>query len=273
MPFVGRPVKIDVALPTMIVYGGDGRSIYGRFNINGIWRIDLLTRDRVLIPGTEVFAPNHSMKFAVSPETDRLAVFGDRIERDGGCALYVFEISSGNRKALREEKPCRTFLSDLGFPHGRKQVFAVATRDAGAPQPVLFDLTSGAMESIGHGHLEDFHKFSWAPDGKSVAAEEIFRSGSTKSAKLVLLDPLNFQVQRTLGSLPDSRFSWSPDSKFLLVLRPQLSCMYGGWSFYAIDASSGKRDAIHSSRCKIDGGADGWVTKDVYQAALSAQSK
>jgi hypothetical protein len=49
--------------------------------------------------------------------------------------------------------------------------------------------------------------------------------------------------------------------------------MYGGWSFYAIDASSGKRDAIHSSRCKIDGGADGWVTKDVYQAALSAQSK
>ena len=99
---------------------------------------------------------------------------------------------------------------------------------------------------------------SWSPGGKWIAALSDY-----KSFKLLLLDASNVSRTRELGSGGDGLY-WSPDSRFLLLYKDELSCGPSeSYSIEILDIETGERTVPKSSHCAISGGLGGWVSSGI----------
>jgi hypothetical protein len=115
----------------------------------------------------------------------------------------------------------------------------------------LFQINGTATRDIAEGIV----KASWSPDGRWIAA--IDAHGKTQ-----LIDTTDFKKKRTLD---ESEVQWSPDSRYLLRIQPCSSpvAVNGAGTVQALDISTGKTTIVESSRCLVDNGSTGWVSREV----------
>src|SRR5271170_1051053 len=94
----------------------------------------------------------------------------------------------------------------------------------------------------------------WSPDGKRIAA------AVGERGRIVIIDAADPTRRRKLGK-EDGPLVWSPDSRYLLQLRSQFSCIptVFGESLEIIDTFTGERSLVKSSHCQIIRGATAWL--------------
>lgn len=82
----------------------------------------------------------------------------------------------------------------------------------------------------------------------------------------MLIDSQNTKRRRNLGPTSDSQAEWSPDSRYLLIAKPQwLQCGPYLWSLQTIDVQTGKRTGLKSAHCKIYQNATGWLSRKILR--------
>ena len=93
----------------------------------------------------------------------------------------------------------------------------------------------------------------WSPDGRWLAA--------VRDGKIVLIDATNAARHKSFRASPRGPVYWSPDSKYLLFTRSQLSCISYIFteSLEAIDVETGHKIPIKSSHCAIMVPVLGWL--------------
>jgi hypothetical protein len=195
-----------------------------------------------------------AFSFAVSASEDRLLVSG-KIGGAIGARCGVFEVrlpEAATRQVLAEGCPSYDFGNSWGSlslsPGGDE---AVAVRRG---QLELIDVSSGTTRVIANGILEA----SWSPDGRWIAARRA--RGGTE-----LIDSRGQGKRRTLA---ESEVRWSPDARYLLRVKGCHSpeAVNGVGTVQAVDVETGKQLTVESSRCTVDSGATGWVTRSAVGA-------
>jgi len=114
----------------------------------------------------------------------------------------------------------------------------------------LLDLDTGAAFALG----ADLQDGRWSPDGRWIAA-------TSTAHRIVLIDATNTSRRRNLGSSGDASIRWSPDSKYLLLLKSELRCTLSLFfdSLQTLEVKTGRRIVIKSSRCEVTAGTVGWI--------------
>jgi hypothetical protein len=107
-------------------------------------------------------------------------------------------------------------------------------------------MTTGDVRSMGNG----FQEAAWSPDGRWIAELK----DSTEEA--LLIETRNFLTLRVLKT---SGVTWSPDSKYLLGLSAKGCSGYSG-TLEMVEAASGKKTIIASSKCKVNQTTAGWIS-------------
>jgi hypothetical protein len=169
--------------------------------------------------------------------------------RSGTLERGDFEIDSnaGVFRPLRLSKP-----PDWGgpiSPDGKTEIHTSGHNVS------LIDLATGTSVAIG----TDIKWPEWSPDGRWIAA--VVRDAG------VIIDPRNPSEKRHLGNA-DGPMIWSPDSKYLLLQKSQISCwptLYGV-SLEVLNVETRKRSVIKSSHCNVLGGTSMlWINRGAVQ--------
>jgi hypothetical protein len=195
-----------------------------------------------------------AFSFAVSASEDRLLVSG-RIMGATGARCGVFETrlpEAVTRQVLAEACPSYDFgnsWGSLSLSPGADEAVAVRRGDL-----ELIDVSGATTRVIAHGILEA----SWSPDGRWIAAHRA--RGGTE-----LIDSRDPSKRRRLA---ESEARWSPDSRYLLRVK---GCRFpaavnGVGTVLAVDVETNKQVTIESSRCTVDSGATGWVSRSAIGA-------
>ncbi len=116
----------------------------------------------------------------------------------------------------------------------------------------LIDLVRRDTRSLGEGYV----KASWSPDGRWIAALE--NGGKWRT---VLIDAGDFTKKRTLVT---TEVEWSPDSRYLLRVKPCPRADSG--TIETLNVDSGEVVAIESSKCKVNQTTTGWLSNIVIPA-------
>lgn len=114
----------------------------------------------------------------------------------------------------------------------------------------LIDLRSGSVRALS----PDLELGKWSPDGKWLAALD-WKKGHT-----VLMDAATLTPQRILRM---SDADWSPDSHYLLGVRPGFLCGAYARAFEATNIETGKAVTIKSSHCRVNRPTTGWVSTKI----------
>ena len=179
-------------------------------------------------------------------------ILGGSFERHGPrqCGIFELDPPSGNVRTLMQ--------GALGYCGGA--ISPDGKHAARAPENHLsiVDLDTGANHSIAGG----FSRPTWSPDGRWIAAIH----GKENSKSIVLIDPTDTRYRKNLGWTDDSEAIWSPDSKYLLVGKPQRGCGAFLWSLEIIDVATGKRSEVKSAHCEIRvSNTTGWLDSEVVK--------
>jgi len=207
---------------------------------SGIFRIELESMDAQRIPGS---ADIVVFSMALSSREDKLVVSG-RLRREGRriCGLFDVFLTDGAIKPVIETSDCE-YLSSWSHlsvsPDGER---AVANHRGSLE---VIDLRTKAVRRLGpyDGAAE------WSPDGAWLAVAE--------DRGTAILDAKTLKKHHQVGV---TYAKWSPDSRFLLGGTSR-GCPGGYfWTLQAVDAMTGKRQTIDSSKCKINRGTLTWTT-------------
>jgi hypothetical protein len=227
----------------------NGKSFYSAQR--GLVRIQLDTLQVSSVPGTTEFGYNG---FAVTPTENMIVISGQR--QAGGqrsCGVFVLTLPDAQ---IRQVVNSGCNYTDAGV-WTDLSVSADGQRLAGLHNRriELLDLSRGTAESLGN----DFWLASFSPDGKWLAA-----MNDIKHPKLILFDAHGLTHQRSLGA-SDGGLYWSPDSRYLLLLKDELRCGFFSefYSMETLDVQAFRRRIVKSSRCQISGGISGWVSKEI----------
>jgi hypothetical protein len=241
------PLPFNFAL---LAYSPDGRSLYGR-NLTlgsstsllgliskGLIKIEFNPPRMSVVPGSTDLGVQW---IVISPKLDRLFVYGSHISHGNEYGIFELDPHTGFCKALLLIPE-----ADSGSLPERSQ----------KPLP-LVNPADGTIQIIG----SEFRIGVWSPDGKWIATV-LDKDGHQK---MVLIDPRDTSRRRILGSTVDSNLQWSPDSKYLLLSRPELLC--GPFSYFeslqALDVATGKKLPISSSHCHVITNTCGWLANDI----------
>jgi Tol biopolymer transport system component len=119
----------------------------------------------------------------------------------------------------------------------------------------VLDLETRAVQTIGDG----LTWAAWSPDGRWIAAILNYR-------RIVLIDATDMsRTRRDLGPTQDNQARWSPDSKYLLLVKGELRCGGELSSLEVIDVMTGKRSLIKSSHCQIVATSVGWMAPEAVR--------
>jgi WD40 repeat protein len=181
---------------------------------------------------------------AVSAREDKM-VFSGRYKQIEHCGVFQVLLSEGSAREIIANPKC-------GYASGWLSLSLSPTGEQGVAihdhRLVLINIVQRTVKSIGEG----YSAVSWSPDGHWIAALE------NRNLKTVLLDTGEFSVRRTLDN---SEVRWSPDSRYLLRVRP---CRFSdSGTVEALDVASGKKITIKSSTCGVHQTTTGWVSKNI----------
>jgi hypothetical protein len=254
-------LKIPVALPTglpinfrAITFSPDGRAIYGQETepLNrsiGILKIEFQPASQGVIPGS--IGTGEVRCLSVSSSSRRIVISGwSWSQGEGG--IFEIDPDAGTSRALPAALPSLCGgAGGLTSPDGKRAV------SHSGKKLELLDLNTRAVQPMKGVGAAAFCE--WAPDGLSIAC--------ISNRRLFLVDatkPSQSKDLRTSGSGP---VAWSPDSKRLLLMKSQVSCLptLYGQSLEVMDLQTGKKVPVKSSHCGISGGSIGWVDRAVAQ--------
>jgi hypothetical protein len=248
----GRKLPLHPGLPVGFYYLGssaDGRILYGvtpaeRFG--GLKEFQISPVHQSVVAGSEGLGNITSLMLTSAPVRILVSAW---LLKPGGPECGDFEIDPA-AGALR---PLRLGLSpDCGgplSPDGKRELHSWGE------QLTILDLSTGKSTPIGQGMKSP----SWSPDGRWIAVVE----GKTG----VLMDAADPSKKRRLTPA-DGPMIWSPDSKYLLLQRSQISCWASlyGVSLEAINIETGKRTLIKSSHCNVlSDGFFFWIASEVVR--------
>jgi len=224
----------------------DGHALYGvapREDYGGLKKLEFNPVRLTVVPGSAGLG--YITSITVSPATGKIFVSAST-RRDGKLECGDFEIdpAGGPFRALRLgiAPGCEGPVS----PDGRLGLHTDGDRLS------MMSLATGGSTLLGSG----LKWATWSPDGRLIAAVLV----SSGRNSVVLIDVGNPEKKRGLGAA-EGPILWSPDSKYLLLEKPQVSCwatLYGT-SLLVIDVASGKRTLVESSHCRISSGPFFWV--------------
>jgi len=250
------PVSLRAAVPTnlrIVRFSPDGKAIYGQRTepLNrsiGIDKIEFQPTRDSLIPGS--IGTGELSCLTVSQTSGRIIAAGwSWTHNQGG----IFEIAPGTATS----RPLAAGSPSLcGGPGGllspdEKQAVVKAGKQLG-----LLNVETRAARTL-KGTSVDM-QCAWSPNGQWIAG--------VRNGQITLIGAEeNTPGPRNLGASGDGPVQWSPDSKFLLLRKSQLSCIPSlyGESLEVIDVETGKRTPIRSTHCRILSGAYGWIDRDV----------
>jgi WD40 repeat protein len=100
---------------------------------------------------------------------------------------------------------------------------------------------------------------NWSPDGRWLAA--------VRDGRIVLIDATNVSRRKSFRASPKGPVHWSPDSKYLLFAKSQLSCIPYIFteSLEAIEVETGHKIPIKSAHCSIMVPVIGWLDSAIAQ--------
>jgi hypothetical protein len=251
-PTVGP--KLTVALPAglpkdlrLIDFSPDGKAIY--VQRNGYWdciiKIEFAPARQSIVPGSVGLGTIGSLVVLHKPE--RVIVSGvAKVRGKIECGVFELDPAGGDFRHLFDGKfsDCGGFISPDGTRILRLQ---------GNHLSVL-DLGTRAVQTIGDG----LTWAAWSPDGRWITAILNYR-------RIVLIDATDTSTRRDLGRTEDNQARWSPDSKYLLLVKGELRCGSVLSSLEAIDVLTGKRSLIKSSHCNIVATSVGWMDSEAVR--------
>jgi hypothetical protein len=266
-PLQGR--KVDVPLSTDLGKHGvvefvNGRVLFVQSTVprvdGSLLKIEFNPLRQTVVPGSTGFGviwhvtvSNSSGRIYVSGYSNSLGPYQ--------CGSFEIDPTAGTSRTLRSgTSPGCGGAGGPVSPDGKKAV-GYKGKELG-----IVDLQTGAVQAVNGvsaGNLPDFGSWtsdgSWSPDGKWLAA--------VSGGKVILIDAMNPSHHRSLGAAGDAGLVWSPDSKYLLLQRSQLSCglLSMSESLEALEVGTGKRTMIKSSHCEVYAGWHGWVDPAAVQ--------
>ena len=80
-----------------------------------------------------------------------------------------------------------------------------------------------------------------------------------------MIDATDTSRRRNIGASGNGPVEWSPDSKYLLLLKSELRCSAYFESLEVLDVENGKRSVIKSSHCEVGRGWVGWIDPDAVR--------
>ncbi len=192
--------------------------------------------------------------FTVSSDETRVLISGQiRNANVAGCGVFDIRLADGATRQILNAGSCQSY----NFEHSWTSLSLSPDSSQGVAvrgnRLLLFHLNSAATRVIAEG----IEQAEWSPDGRWIAALDTH--GRTE-----LIDVGDFKTKRTLMR---SSVQWSPDSRYLLrvkVCRPQIA-VNPVMTIEALDISTGQALTIESSRCTVDNGATGWISKGSAQ--------
>ena|SRR5579863_994803 len=197
-------------------------------------------RERV-IPGS--IRTGEVRCLSVSPSSHRI-VFSGWSWSQGTGGVFEIDRDAGTIRELPASLP-----SFCGGPDGKP-----ALEHAGK-QLGLVDQGTGSVQTIKS--IGADASCEWAPDGRWIVC--------VNNRRLVLVDSSDPSRPRDLGTSGSGPVAWSPDSKRLLLVKSQASCLptLHGQSLEVLDVQTGKGAPVKSSHCSILSGSIGWLDRAV----------
>jgi len=254
-PWVGpeSSIPLPTALKTnfrIISFGPDGRSLFGqKARFNGlsvpITKIDFTPLRESEVPGSDQVGTIWYLTISSSSEALLLSGWSTR---GGECGAFELDSKDGTLRRLRvgAYPECGGAAGPVS-PDGR---YALISKKNGLTK---IQLDTGAIRLLG----SDLKGGVWSPNGRWIAAK-------SAAGKIALIDELEQPRRKDLGKASEGPIVWSPDSKYLLISKSELSCalnLYGG-TLEIVNVQTGKRTSLKSSHCRILDGAFGWVEGD-----------
>jgi WD40 repeat protein len=245
-PAVGPPITVDAPpglTPNFLPVGSsDGIAIYGEDAVgDGLIKIEFHPTRQSIVAGSAGLRRVFSL--TLSRPSGKLFVSAQRtIAGELQCGDFEIAPGAGTIRPLRIGRypDCGGSIS----PDGTRELHWA--RD----QLSILDLRSGVMIPLARGPASAV----WSPDGKWIAA------AVGQPSRIEIIDATDPARKRKL-SKADGPLVWSPDSRYLLQLRSQFSCIptLFGESLEVIDTFTGKRSLVKSSHCQIIHGAIAWL--------------
>jgi hypothetical protein len=224
----------------------DGRALYGVSSgddYGGLEKLELDPVRQSVLPGSAGLG--YITSLTVSPISGKF--FVSAATRASGkvvCGDFEIDSNAGTLRMLRlgVRPDCGGPISpDGGYElHGAAHLLT------------LLNLTTGTSTPLGAG----MKWATWSPDGRWIAA--VPSKGGAQD--VIVLDAKSPASIRRLGTA-EGPVVWSPDSKYLLIEKSQISCsltLYGA-SLQVIDVQTGNRSLVKSSKCKISAGSFFWM--------------
>jgi len=251
--------EVLVALPAdlatdfrAITFSPDGRAIYGQISepLNrslGIRKIEFQPARQSVIPGS--VGTGEIRCLSVSSSSRSIVVSGWSWSQ-GKDGIFEIDPDAGTNRVLPTTSPSLCGgPGGLASPDGKR-----AVRTSGKKM-VLVDLNTGGVQTV-KGVGADA-SCEWAPNGLLIAC--------IHDRMILLVDVTNPSRSKDVGMSGSGPVAWSPDSKRLLLIQSQVSCLptLYGQSLEVLDIQTDKRIPIKSSHCKILSGSIGWLDSAV----------
>jgi Tol biopolymer transport system component len=244
--------EVTITLPrklTYAVFGPDGKSIYAADGM--IVKVEFQPMRIVPIAGTEDLAG----QIAASSDESTLVVSGSHGTGTArSCGVFKVTLPTGTVQQVLTASECG-YLSSWAHPSVSPDGERLLAEHNHRWE--LVTLSNSATQFLN----DKTWMAVWSPDGKWIATLR-----DLKHTKLVLLDATDISRTRELGSA-DGGLYWSPDSRFLLLYKDQLTCgLKETYSIQILDLDTGRRRIPRSAHCAIWGGLGGWVSNEIVSA-------
>jgi hypothetical protein len=249
-PELATPLPKESGGFRVLAFSPDGRAFYGQkgnsTNPSALIKIEFNPPRQTEVPGSSGLGTIRSL----TPS-----------KRGGHLRALVLRTNSGQEAKYEalDIDPSTGIVRELG---------AAPWRGAGPISPVsdqmlrkvdgrleLFDLETNAVRVLlkGVATQSPYLSATWSPDGRWIS---INQSGS-----ISLIDANDPSRRRKVGGSGGDAGVWSPDSKFLLFVKSQLSCLPTLYfeSLEVMDVETGKKTPIKSAHCNVSGGFFGWL--------------
>jgi hypothetical protein len=241
-----------VPLPLVVGYFAftlDGKTMYGAvFNprtpsdpgTERLCKIQFNPTRVTPVPGSAPLTQIYSV--AVSQRQDKIVVAGG-LRGKLGCGIIELSLSDSSLREVIFDTNCKPadVLSHWEYlnlsPDGKR---ATAYR---SHKLEMIDLVRGTVQLLG----ERFMEAAWSPDGTWLAGLEAKWTGRT-----ILMDPNTLKSRRTIRQ---SQCQWSPDSRYIL--------QDVGGTLKTIEAATGRRKTILSSKNKVAEVSTAWVSSEI----------
>ncbi len=265
-PSDGSAVTIDVRFHLgLVIFGPKGKSIYATNAViqdgilretTGLSKIEFNPTSSSPVPGTAAF---HIKSFAVSLREDRVVISVNHQDGQGrNCGVFEILLPVGNvRQILKSDCHDMWAWDKLSLsPDGTQAIATVGSNTHHDLHLELIDVVRGTTKPLGGEYSEGL----WSPDGKWIAAL------GSRNRNLSLIDAHDFSRRRSLGSTTAFRPAWSPDSRYLLLVKYRIfRCGFfldiePPGTLETLDIKSGKRSTVQTSECQVDNGPIGWVS-------------